>query len=511
MLLLIDLSHIWWTSWHATAHEEASAAFELTVGAVHKLRSTLCSEGDHVALCLDTPPYKRKAIAPDYKAQRDAPEPAALDQFRRVRERLETDGFLSWGAVGYEADDIIATAVRLVGEQPDATQVIIATNDKDLLQLVRGDRTCLVYSTKTQTMVGAAEVQEKFGIAPEQMRDWLSLTGDTSDNVPGVRGIGPKRATALLTEFGSLQTILNIAVAEDPENKFTPPGVRTALLASVEDMRKARDLVTLMSDAPIKLEDLDAPREQKQLVTIADAEFEDIPSEISGPALEPKAEASKPEPKPEQKAEAKPEPRSKSEPKVPDLEFEPRKESKPAECTAIIVPRSEEWSLALEPRNLTQAWAISKVIYNSRLFACASQEAAMMILMTGRSLRLDCATAMRGIHIVKGRPTLSAALIEALVLVSGKCEYFQLIESTSERATYETKRIGAPLSVKMSWTKEDSELAGLMKPSERGEASNHVKRPKTMFRWRAVAELARTVYPDVIMGLYLPDELEEAE
>jgi hypothetical protein len=145
------------------------------------------------------------------------------------------------------------------------------------------------------------------------------------------------------------------------------------------------------------------------------------------------------------------------------------------------------------------------------MFAVQSPEAALMILMTGRSLRLDSATAMRGIHVVKGKPTLSAALIEGLVLASGKCEYFQLIESTSERAVYETKRIGAPKEVRMSWSREDSELAGLMKPSASGEPSNHVRRPRTMFRWRCVAELARAVYPDVTMGLYLPEELEESD
>jgi 5'-3' exonuclease len=474
MLLLIDLSHLFWTNWHATANEEVGEAFARTVGAVHRLRGTLASD-DRCAVCLDCPPYKRKAVYAEYKSQRDAPEPAATDQFRRVRDRLVADGFLLWGAQGYEADDVIATAVRLAREHQ--TTVTIATNDKDLLQLV-DDAGIKVHSTKTGTLWSEQTVLDKFGVPPRKMRDLLALVGDTSDNIPGVPRIGTKTASELLTKHGSLDVILNWAAAGDPDNLFAPPSIRKALLENIETMKRARDLVTLMTDAPIDWADLEKTRDPEPLTEVQDAEFED-----DAPAAH-------------------------ETPKTTPLS-DPAKTKEPKENAIVLAPRSQEWALALEPKNLAQAFAIAKCIFNSRMFAVASPEAAMMILLTGRSLGLDAATSMRGVHIIKGKPSLSAALIEGLVLASGKCEYFQIVESTTERATYRTKRIGAPDSVIMSYTSDDSEREGLSKRTASGEESMHTRRPKTMYRWRCAADLARAVYPDVIMGLYVPGELDE--
>jgi 5'-3' exonuclease len=486
-LLLIDLSHLFWTNWHATAQEEVSEAFNRTINAVRKLAS---SDYDSVAVCLDCPPYKRKIAHPTYKAQRDTPEPAAVDQFRRIKERLEADGFLLWGAQGYEADDIIATATKWA--QANDVVTTIATNDKDLLQLVGPN--VFVLSTKTGDLMTERDVEAKTGVAPARMLDLLTLTGDTSDNVPGIPGVGPKRAADLIREFPTFEALKECAQAGDPENRIKTPGVREKLLANLENLDIARELVTLMTDAPIDPADLEKPRETKQLVEIADAEFEDVPPEISASTARAPEHAKPVEAKPEEKLKG-------TAPKPMPSQTESK--------AIVLVPRTEAWSLALEPTNFNQAWTVAKVMFSSRIYRVESAEAAMAIIMTGRSLGLDAATSLRGIKMVEGQPQLSAALIEGLVLASGKCDYFQIVDSTDEKATYTTMRKGAPSPVTMSYSQEDSHREQLDRPTRNGAPSNHTKRPRTMFRWRCAADLARAVYPDVIMGLYVPGELDE--
>ena len=105
-LLLVDLSHIFWTSWHATADQEVSAAYDATISKVAKLRQGY----DHTVICCDSPPYKRAELLPTYKANRAASPPLAREQLRRVKDRLRADGLLLWEVAGYEADDLLCAA-----------------------------------------------------------------------------------------------------------------------------------------------------------------------------------------------------------------------------------------------------------------------------------------------------------------------------------------------------------------------------------------------------------------
>jgi hypothetical protein len=183
----------------------------------------------------------------------------------------------------------------------------------------------------------------------------------------------------------------------------------------------------------------------------------------------------------------------------------------PGTSTALATVRHERFALALEPSNVSNAYTLAKHLYNSGLFrAHSNPDSIFAVIMTGRTMGLDALTSLRGMHIIEGKPQISAALMVGMVLRSGLAEYFECIESTDERATWETKRVGARKERKESFTMKDADVAGYTRKSNSGKPTQWQKGPRTMLRWRAAAELAREVYPDVVSNVYIPGELEEA-
>jgi hypothetical protein len=155
------------------------------------------------------------------------------------------------------------------------------------------------------------------------------------------------------------------------------------------------------------------------------------------------------------------------------------------------------------PKGFEDAWRYAKIIVASKLApALTSPEQAFLVLATGHELGLTAMQSIRSIHIVEGRPCLSADLIVALALNSGKAEYFTELEATDKGATWETKRKGSS-AVRTSFSIEDAKRAGL------AGRTTWQKYPAVMLSHRAAAMLARKVYPDVVIGLYDPDELVE--
>ena len=182
----------------------------------------------------------------------------------------------------------------------------------------------------------------------------------------------------------------------------------------------------------------------------------------------------------------------------------------PAAPAAIVLHPDAPWQHALETTDLRSTYRLAAAAFESRLFsAYGNAEAVMMAIVMGRELGLPAMTALRAIHVIKGKPVMSAQLIQGLCEQSKACRYFALVESTSELATYETHREGHPAPVRMSFSIDDANTAGLTRPSRSGEPTQWQKMPRTMLRWRCVAELARAVYPDVTMGVYTAEELSE--
>src|SRR3712207_6678534 len=151
-------------------------------------------------------PAFRMEIFPEYKANRTAMPEELKVQLDHLDEILEAMNIPAIRAEGFEADDTLATLSRRV---PEGVELYIVTGDQDAMQLVDGDVRVLrttrgVSETKTY---GREEVIEDYGVTPEQIPDYKALVGDPSDNIPGVRGIGPKSASNLLQKFGTVQEI----------------------------------------------------------------------------------------------------------------------------------------------------------------------------------------------------------------------------------------------------------------------------------------------------------------
>ncbi len=185
----------------------------------------------------------RNALYPLYKANRTAPPEDLVPQFALIREATRAFNLPCIEMEGYEADDIIATYAR----QAEATgaDVTIISSDKDLMQLVTPN--VHMYDSMKDKQISIAEVIEKWGVAPDKMIDLQALTGDSTDNVPGVPGIGPKTAAQLLDQFGDLDTLL-ARVGE-----IKQPKRRESIEASAELVRISRQLVTLKVDTPVEV------------------------------------------------------------------------------------------------------------------------------------------------------------------------------------------------------------------------------------------------------------------
>jgi DNA polymerase I len=177
----------------------------------------------------------RTDLYPQYKAHRPDPPGDLVPQFALIRDAVRAFDIPSVEQEGFEADDLIATYARQASEA-GATVTIVAS-DKDLMQLV-GERV-VMYDTMKDRKIGRAEVIEKFGVPPEKVIDVQALVGDSTDNVPGVPGIGVKTAAQLIGEYGDLDTLLKRAVEIKQEKR------RQALIENAEQARLSRTLVTL--------------------------------------------------------------------------------------------------------------------------------------------------------------------------------------------------------------------------------------------------------------------------
>ncbi|MBO0758723.1 MAG: DNA polymerase I, partial [Bradyrhizobiaceae bacterium] len=177
----------------------------------------------------------RTDLYPQYKAHRPDPPDDLVPQFAIIRAAVQAFDIPSVEQAGFEADDLIATYARQASEA-GATVTIVAS-DKDLMQLV--NERVVMYDTMKDRKIGRAEVIEKFGVPPEKVIDVQALIGDSTDNVPGVPGIGVKTAAQLIGEYGDLDTLLQRAVEIKQEKR------RQALVENAEKARLSRTLVTL--------------------------------------------------------------------------------------------------------------------------------------------------------------------------------------------------------------------------------------------------------------------------
>jgi len=249
VLFIVDVSGYVFRAYHALPPLSSSKGepTHAIMGTVTMLQKVV-NERKPKMLCvaMDTKaPSFRKSIDPRYKATRPPAPPDLHQQMARCEQVVRAYNIPVYEKSGLEADDLIAAIVaRAVKEN---VRVVIVSADKDMMQLVRDDdERVVMWDSMRDKVYGPAEVREKIGVRPSQVRDWLSLTGDTSDNVPGVPSVGPKTATDLLTEFGSLDGIYaNL-------DKIKRQKLRENLANAKDDAYLSQKLVTLDAAADIE-------------------------------------------------------------------------------------------------------------------------------------------------------------------------------------------------------------------------------------------------------------------
>lgn len=258
VLLLIDGHSILHRAYHAFPKTLTTSKGELT-NAVYGFTRILLSvlkkfKPEYVAVSFDTakPTFRHQEFAP-YKEQRPEMEEDLSSQIGRVHEVVEALGIPIFEVDGYEADDVIGslasqvnhTNSRELGNESTRINTLIITDDQDMLQLVSDS--AKVYMPKKDKIWGRCEVEEEFGMEPEKIDDYKALRGDPSDNIPGVRGIGPKTAKELLHRFGSMEEIYRNLDKVDPKTQ-------KLLAEAAEEAVLSKKLATIVTDVPIRLE-----------------------------------------------------------------------------------------------------------------------------------------------------------------------------------------------------------------------------------------------------------------
>ncbi len=252
--------------------ENTSASF----GFASSLLKILKEEApDHVAVIFDTKaPTFRHEMYKEYKSTRAKMPEELVDQLPRIREIVAALNIPAYELEGFEADDIIG-AFATEGAK-SGLKVWIVSGDKDFCQLV-SDKVHIYNSKKASEppqRLDSEGVKEKMGVYPERIIDLLALMGDSSDNVPGIAGVGPKTAVKLLGEYGTLEDVL------DHAEEISAKGLRAKVLAGKENALLSKELVTIKTETPVEfsLEELKRkePDEEETRKLFTELEFSGI-------------------------------------------------------------------------------------------------------------------------------------------------------------------------------------------------------------------------------------------
>ena len=250
-----------------------------TFGFISVLLKLLETEApEYLAVSFDTGGTFRDEIYPEYKGTRAKMPEDLRTQIARIRELVAAFGIPVLEAEGYEADDVLGTVARVASDQ--GVKVVILTGDRDLLQLVSKNVTIRLAGQKLAEAqdFGPQEVRDKYQLSPAQLIELKALVGDTSDNIPGVRGIGEKTAVQLLEQFGDLAGIY--AHLEEVPNRF-----RSKLEQEKQAAELSHRLGTIVTDVPLEFELEDCRAQEYDLDRIAglfrDLEFRTLLNRIT--------------------------------------------------------------------------------------------------------------------------------------------------------------------------------------------------------------------------------------
>lgn len=225
-----------------------------TLGLLRTLLMLVTSPGvTHVGVAFDHVIESfRNDLYAGYKTG-EGVDPNLLAQFPLAEEVAAALGVVVWSMVEFEADDAIASAVKRFKNNKSVEQIVIGSPDKDLAQLVSGDR-IVCWDRRRETIIDEAGVIEKFGVPPASIPDWLAVVGDAADGYPGIPGWGAKSASAILSHFGHLEKVP--ADSKRWNLKSISPGRAASLAQSLaahrDDAFLFRELATLRQDVPLQ-------------------------------------------------------------------------------------------------------------------------------------------------------------------------------------------------------------------------------------------------------------------
>ena len=287
-LYLLDGSALMYRAYYAfirnplinSKGENTSAAFGVVNSLVKIIRE---EKPDYIAIIFDTKhPTFRHEMYDEYKATRAKMPDDMAAQIPRIHEAIAALNVVDYELPGYEADDIICSLAEAGARA--GMQVRLVTADKDMFQII-GDNISMYIPQKGNTppvIMDRNAVKEKIGVYPEQVIEFMALTGDSSDNIPGIPGIGPKTAVTLLEEFGSLDAILENA------EKIKAKGVRQKVLENKDKALLSKQLVTIDCSVPMTISLDDLTRREPDLETckalFTELEFFNLLKELFGEA-----------------------------------------------------------------------------------------------------------------------------------------------------------------------------------------------------------------------------------
>ena len=278
--LIVDGNSLMHRAFHALPLMDADGVYTNAVyGFLSMVLKVIREENaQYAAVCFDEHgPTFRHTIYPDYKAGRNETPPELIQQFDTIRSLLDEMGIASFSLRGWEADDLLGT-LSLKGAETGAAPLLL-TGDRDALQLVGGG-TELMFTRKgisETTRFTPEKVYEEYGFTPAQVTDWKGLAGDSSDNIPGIPGVGDKTAVKLLQEYGTLEEVL--AHAGEVKGKL---GEKLTVWA--DQARFCKELATIRRDAPVPftLEKCSVPDLKKGIPALRKLKLNSIIRRISG-------------------------------------------------------------------------------------------------------------------------------------------------------------------------------------------------------------------------------------
>jgi len=551
LIVAIDLSAEYHRNYAVTVDRPHEAA-TMTLASVQKILAAATNEnGFRVVICCDSPNNWRKKLDLEYKANREKKPADFFEHLRRVKERLAIDGLYVLECDGYEADDVMATVAALAVK--NVHPVMIASPDKDILQLVSDSNNVRVLRTHNYEFANNAYVIDKFGVNPQRLGDYLAIVGDTSDNVRGIPGIGGVGASTLLSEYKTLSGVFEDGAQRDRFERaklkrwlgklqaWAGPTVAERD-ANIDMIAKSRILVGLKNDIPgVDFAEIIKERKPQSLTTdnedgedSAELGFDDVPIsksvyvQTSGRGIPSTGEHPL-----EKEVISKPDPMMRdANPSAPlfnvphvdatvetqsnQKQYDTQPKPQSTETALTVKPPAlglQQWDENLQPTGMSGLWWFCQRTIDSRMGKFETPDMVLLAVLRGKDFGLSPSASVDIFHMMpqKGggkKPCPPASLLIARAKSHPKAKYFYCKESTLTTATYVTFNSDNPVETSVTYTIEDARLAGLLEIKPGNQPGNWHLRPREMLAKTAGAQLARQEYPDSGLGAYAFEEME---